>query len=114
MMDPIRRLWGTYQVLHITPTSKTKELIVDPGKGTSLQRHFERSEHWVVTQGLATVHLDGKEYVLDQDESVYIPKGAWHRLSNFNKGSKLHVIEVQYGKCFEEDIERFAELKEAA
>lgn len=83
-----------------------KRIEVAPGKRLSLQRHRLRSEHWVVVQGEGTVSLDGADLILRPGDSIDIPTGAAHRMSNM--GSELVVfIEVQRGDYFgEDDIER--------
>jgi mannose-6-phosphate isomerase-like protein (cupin superfamily) len=68
--------------------------------------HHHRAEHWVVVTGTAMVHRDGKDMLLSENESTYIPIGASHRLENPGK-VPLHIIEVQSG-CYlgEDDIVR--------
>lgn len=106
------RTWGYYRVLHSDgPETKVKELIVNPYKNLSLQRHKHRSEHWIISNGTATVKI-GPELnqlntiSLNKHEEVHIPLGHWHQLIN-NKAEELRIVEVQYGDlCIEEDIER--------
>ena len=105
------RNWGYYRVLHEDGTgaerkTKVKELTVDPGKSLSLQRHEYRSEYWVVTQGVATVEIEGQPRNLGIHENVEIPCGWWHKLSN-QTPTPVRIVEIQTGlKCEEEDIER--------
>jgi cytidyltransferase-like protein len=107
------RDWGYYRVLHENgPEVKVKELIVDPKKSLSMQRHNNRLELWFVAQGTATVYtinsssdeeLDG---VYDKFRSINIVANQWHRLAN-ETDKPLKIIEIQYGEdCIEEDIER--------
>jgi mannose-1-phosphate guanylyltransferase/mannose-6-phosphate isomerase len=73
----------------------------------SLQKHFHRAEHWVVVRGTAEVTIDDKTMKVYENESVYIPIGATHRLANPGK-IPLKVIEVQSGSYLgEDDIVRF-------
>lgn len=103
------RAWGYYRVLHEEPGVKVKELVVDPGKSLSLQRHNFRAEHWHVAEGVATMRVNRSHHILQQHDTVEIPVGAWHQLSNF-ESTPLRVIEIQYGaQCVEEDIERAVE-----
>jgi len=108
-----QRQWGYYRVLHEAPGVKVKELTVDPGESLSMQRHFHRSEYWLVSTGIATV-----EYQRDpkwnttvtsnfsQHQELHIPVGSWHQLRN-NTQEPVQIIEIQYGtECIEEDIER--------
>ena len=106
------RPWGYYRVLHADgPATKVKELVVEPGKHLSLQRHSKRSEHWFVTHGKITLeygyhpdHLKTKEF--NMHEIVNIPVNQWHRLSNC-ESYESRVVEIQYGvNCDESDIER--------
>lgn len=109
------RNWGYYRVLHEAPGVKVKELTVDPGAALSMQRHYDRGEFWLVSQGTATVdtinatdtdaELKG---IYDQHQYVHIARGEWHQLIN-NEANPLRIIEIQYGeRCEEEDIERKA------
>lgn len=105
------RPWGYYRVLHEYPNAKVKELTVDPGMSLSMQRHQQRAEYWLVTQGRARVNListSGKHSHQDLDvfDEVHIELGEWHQLTNpYDK--PLQVVEIQYGvRCEEEDIER--------
>ena len=83
------------------------KIIVKPGGILSLQSHKFRSEHWVVVDGAALVEVDGKETLVFENQSTYIPANSIHRLSNPGK-IPLRIIEVQSGSYLEEDdIERF-------
>ncbi|MCB1518245.1 MAG: mannose-1-phosphate guanylyltransferase/mannose-6-phosphate isomerase [Hyphomicrobiaceae bacterium] len=81
---------------------KVKRLIVRPGRQLSLQLHRHRAEHWVVVSGTAFVRIGEREQVLEKDQSVYVPKGALHRLSNLSD-QPLEIVEIQTGAYLEED-----------
>jgi cytidyltransferase-like protein len=106
------RPWGYYRVLHDVDGCKVKELTVNPGKSLSKQRHFKRSEYWMVTEGMCTVDLEMESgyklppVLLTRHENFDILHKHWHQLSNpFDVPCKL--VEIQYGEaCEEEDIER--------
>jgi cytidyltransferase-like protein len=100
------RQWGYYRVLHEAPGMKVKELTVNPGKSLSMQRHFKRSEYWVVEEGACDVAGEDKLISLRTHETIDSPVNSWHQLINpFDKPCK--IVEIQYGKdCQEEDIER--------
>ncbi|EHR77684.1 mannose-1-phosphate guanyltransferase [Thermococcus litoralis DSM 5473] len=101
------RPWGAYTVLEEGERYKIKRLTVLPGKRLSLQRHYHRSEHWVVVRGSAKVKIGEKELLLRPGESTFIPAGVVHRLENPGKVI-LEVIETQIGEYLgEDDIERF-------
>lgn len=103
------RPWGYYRVLHTEGKHvKVKELVVNPGKSLSSQKHLHRSEYWIVSKGKAAVGIGEEETVihLDEHEELHIECGHWHRLFNDTKES-VHVVEIQYGTiCEEEDIQR--------
>ena len=107
------RTWGYYRVIHeYEKHTKVKELTVTPGSRLSMQRHQERSEHWFVAEGTASVYTstDEKDVKLvgryKQHESLHIPVGSWHQLVNEDR-IPLKLVEIQYGtNCVEEDIER--------
>jgi mannose-1-phosphate guanylyltransferase/mannose-6-phosphate isomerase len=101
------RPWGSYTVLEEGERYKIKRLTVLPGKRLSLQRHYHRSEHWVVVRGTAKVKVGDKELLLRLGESTFIPAGVVHRLENPGK-VVLEIIETQIGEYLgEDDIERF-------
>ena len=108
------RTWGYYRVIHeYNNHTKVKELAVPPGNKLSMQRHQERSEHWFIAEGTATVYTINTSStdvetlgVYTQHESLHIPVGTWHQLAN-EHNTDLKLVEIQYGtNCVEEDIER--------
>jgi cytidyltransferase-like protein len=106
------RKWGYYRVLHSDgPSLKVKELVVDPGKSLSLQRHNMRNEYWIVSKGIATIKHGHDEFklatsILKEHDEINIPVTIWHQLTN-NTNEELRIVEIQYGvNCIEEDIER--------
>ncbi|HEY2627775.1 MAG TPA: mannose-1-phosphate guanylyltransferase/mannose-6-phosphate isomerase [Usitatibacter sp.] len=103
----VRRPWGTYTVLEEGAGFKLKRIEVRPGGRLSLQSHKFRSEHWVVVSGVATVTRDAERFVVNANESTFIPIGTRHRLEN--EGSEpLQIIEVQVGaQVVEGDIQRY-------
>lgn len=106
----VARPWGRYEDIDRGDGFKVKRIVVDPGGRLSLQRHAQRSEHWIVVRGIAHVTVDDAETVLSRNQSTYVPIGATHRLEN--RGDEpLHLIEVQVGDYVEEDdIERFDDV----
>jgi glycosyltransferase involved in cell wall biosynthesis len=101
-----RRPWGYYKILADEVDHKVKRIVVYPGQRLSLQRHRRRAEHWHLVQGEALVTLDDKEMHLRNSESVDIPRGSWHRVTNTGE-ENMAFIEVQTGDYFgEDDIER--------
>ena len=101
------RPWGYYKVLLEGNRYKIKKIVVYPGAKLSYQMHYHRSEHWVVVRGTAKAIIDGKEYIVREGESVFVPKAAKHRLENPGKVT-LEIIEIQQGEYLEEDdIVRF-------
>ncbi|MCR5879524.1 cupin domain-containing protein [Phenylobacterium sp. J367] len=106
----VYRPWGWYEGLHAGDRFQVKRLTVNPGGKLSLQKHFHRAEHWVVVNGTAEVHVDGVHKLIGENESVYIPLGAQHRLANPGK-VPLNLIEVQSGAYLgEDDIVRFEDV----
>jgi len=96
------RPWGTYTVLEENPNYKIKRIVVKPGKRLSLQKHFHRSEHWIVVSGTALVKVGDKETLVRANESTYIPMGEIHRLENPGKIDVV-LIEAQVGSYLGED-----------
>ena len=104
------RPWGYFENISSNKNHKIKKLTVMPGKKLSLQSHSKRSEHWVVISGIAKVTQNEKEFILNKNESTFIPVNVKHRLVNTSK-VPLIIIEVQTGKYFgEDDIKRFEDV----
>jgi mannose-1-phosphate guanylyltransferase/mannose-6-phosphate isomerase len=98
----IYRPWGYYQDVDIAGRYRVKRIVVKPGNKLSLQKHFHRSEHWVVVHGTAEVTVDKDVRSVHENESIYIPIGSVHRLANPGK-IPLELIEVQVGSYLGED-----------
>jgi mannose-1-phosphate guanylyltransferase/mannose-6-phosphate isomerase len=102
----VHRPWGFYQTLVAGTGFKVKQIVVDSGASISLQRHRLRSEHWVIVSGKAEVTLGTTITLLEENQSIYIPAGATHRVRN-NEERQLRIIEVQCGHYLgEDDIQR--------
>jgi len=109
-----RRVWGEFSNLFQDSAVKVKELIIEPGKGISYQRHFKRDEIWFVSHGECEVKHGRLEhnpevhefYTISTDQVFIIRKGEWHQIVNRGK-EPCHIIEIQYGEeTNEDDIER--------
>jgi len=104
------RPWGTYTVLEERENYLVKRIEVFSGEKLSLQSHACRSENWTVVQGQACAEKDGENFYLNVNESIFIPQGARHRLSNPGK-ELLVLIEIQSGsKLDENDIIRYQDI----
>ncbi|MDD4600806.1 Alginate biosynthesis protein AlgA [bioreactor metagenome] len=103
----VYRPWGFYTVLGSGLGYKMKKIVVNPGETLSLQMHYHRSEHWIVTGGTAKVTIGDVEQMVHENESVFVPQTTKHRLENPGK-LPLQIIEVQNGSYLgEDDIVRF-------
>jgi mannose-6-phosphate isomerase-like protein (cupin superfamily) len=98
----VHRPWGSYQSVDMGDRHQVKRIIVKPGGRLSLQKHHHRSEHWIVVHGTARVTVNEAVSIVHENESIYIPIGAVHRLENPGKIS-LELIEVQTGSYLGED-----------
>lgn len=112
MKTSIERQWGHYTILHEDDEVKVKELVIQPGKGISYQKHFLRSEIWFVSKGKCTVkHSHGKRtdfrmHNLREDDVFTVRANEWHQIWN-PYSEPCHIIETQYGsETSEEDILR--------
>jgi len=101
------RPWGYYRVLHEVSGTKVKELTINPGQSLSMQRHFKRSEYWLVSHGMCQVVSDsGPVTLMNEHCHTFIPQGNWHKLSNPYE-IPCRIVEIQFGtECTEDDIER--------
>lgn len=103
----VYRPWGKYDSVDAGKRYQVKRITVKPSQKLSVQMHHHRAEHWIVVSGTARVTVDGKDHLLSENESIYLPLGAVHALENPGK-IPLELIEVQVGSYLgEDDIVRF-------
>lgn len=104
------RPWGWYESLVVGGRFQVKRIHVHPGAALSLQSHHHRSEHWIVVEGTAKVTVDDEVKLITENQSVYIPLGAVHRMENPGK-LPMVLIEVQTGSYLgEDDIIRYEDV----
>lgn len=97
-----KKPWGCYKILSTGEGYKIKILEILPNEKISLQYHKERSEHWIVLNGIAEVQLEDNIKKLKKNDEIFIPKRSKHRVSN-NGVENLKIIEVSLGEYIEED-----------
>jgi mannose-1-phosphate guanylyltransferase / mannose-6-phosphate isomerase len=98
----VHRPWGSYHAIDSGERFQVKRIVVKQGGRLSLQLHHHRAEHWIVVRGTARVTIGDETKILHENESIYIPIGAKHRLENPGK-IDLELIEVQTGSYLGED-----------
>ena len=104
--------WGSFEILQSGKKFLVKKIFVKPGGVLSLQSQEHRSEHWIVAEGEAEVTIDKQVNNLKENESIFIPKGAIHRMAN-RKDHDLVIIEMWYGDNLDEkDIKRYEDIYE--
>lgn len=104
------RPWGWFETLALSDRFQVKRIVVHPGAALSLQSHFHRSEHWIVVSGTAKVTVDDDVRLVTENQSVYIPLGAVHRMENPGRVPMV-LIEVQTGAYLgEDDIVRYEDI----
>ncbi|AYF01445.1 mannose-1-phosphate guanylyltransferase/mannose-6-phosphate isomerase [Paracoccus yeei] len=104
------RPWGWYETLALADRFQVKRIVVNPGAALSLQSHFHRSEHWIVVSGTARVTVDETVTLVTENQSIYVPLGAVHRMENPGKVPMV-LIEVQTGSYLgEDDIVRYEDV----
>ena len=104
------RPWGWFESLVIGDRFQVKRIVVHPGASLSLQSHHHRAEHWIVVEGTAKVTIDEDVRLVSENQSVYIPLGAVHRMENPGKVPMV-LIEVQTGSYLgEDDIIRYEDV----
>ncbi len=104
------RPWGWFETLALGNRFQVKRIVVKPGAALSLQSHVHRSEHWIVVEGTAKVTVDDTVTLVSENQSVYIPLGAVHRMENPGKVPMV-LIEVQTGTYLgEDDITRYEDV----
>ncbi len=104
------RPWGYFDSIAKGDRFQVKRIVVQPGRALSLQSHLHRAEHWIVVEGTARVTIGNEQHLVSENQSVYVPLGARHRLENPGK-MPVVLIEVQTGGYLgEDDIERYEDL----
>ena len=104
------RPWGYYQSVDQGARYQVKRIVVKPGARLSLQKHFHRAEHWIVVRGTAEVTRNDEIHLVHENESIYLPIGTIHRMTNPGK-IDLELIEVQTGSYLgEDDIVRLEDV----
>lgn len=104
------RPWGFFETLILGGRFQVKRIVVNPGAALSLQSHVHRAEHWIVVSGTARVTVDDEVRLVSENESVFIPLGAVHRLENPGR-MPMELIEVQTGSYLgEDDIVRYEDV----
>lgn len=104
------RPWGWFETLALGTRFQVKRIVVKPGGVLSLQSHVHRAEHWIVVSGTARVTRDDTVQLLTENQSIYIPLGAVHRMENPGKVPMV-LIEVQTGIYLgEDDIVRYEDV----
>jgi len=98
----VYRPWGWYEGIDREERFQVKRIMVKPDGQLSLQRHYHRSEHWIVVTGTAHVVRGDERLIVSENQSIYIPLGTLHRLHNPGH-IPLHLIEVQSGAYLGED-----------
>ena len=101
-IERTERPWGWYETVSEVPGNKIKRIRVHPGQQISLQKHHQRSEHWVVVQGTARITLDERQFDLRQGQACDIAQGQVHRLANLTQEA-VEVVEVQFGRYLGDD-----------
>ncbi|MBU2958577.1 mannose-1-phosphate guanylyltransferase/mannose-6-phosphate isomerase [Paracoccus sp. 1_MG-2023] len=104
------RPWGWFETLALADRFQVKRIVVKPGAALSLQSHVHRSEHWIVVSGTARVTVDEQVTLVTENQSIYVPLGAVHRMENPGKVPMV-LIEVQTGSYLgEDDIIRYEDV----
>ena len=100
--------WGWYLVLLQGTYFKVKFLYFKRGGEISLQKHAWRDETWCFLFGSGWMqnylnHEAVVKWPIGKGSFQYIPKRNWH---HYKADKRTLVLEVQTGRCEEEDIER--------
>jgi mannose-6-phosphate isomerase-like protein (cupin superfamily) len=101
-IERTQRPWGWYETVSEAASHKIKRIGVLPGQRISLQKHSQRSEHWVVVQGTARITLGERSFDLGVGQHCDIALGQVHRLANLSS-EPVEIVEVQFGAYLGED-----------
>jgi D-beta-D-heptose 7-phosphate kinase/D-beta-D-heptose 1-phosphate adenosyltransferase len=101
------RKWGTYDILEQKEKCLVKLLTILPRQSISYQRHYERSEQWLVLAGRGLFVLDEKKFEIAAKDSILVPPMSWHWVKNISQNQPLCILETWFGDILKEsDIER--------
>ena len=110
MKNIVNKPWGSFEIINEGKKYTVKKILVNPGGQLSLQSHEHRSEHWLIAEGKAEVIINNETFNLLENQHIFIPKGAKHRLANRGK-QNLVVIEMWFGDNLDEnDIKRYEDI----
>ncbi len=110
MKSIVNKPWGCFEVINSGANYVVKKIIVIPGGQLSLQSHEHRSEHWLIAEGSGEVVINENTYNLNENEHIFIPKGAKHRLAN-RESRNLVIVEMWFGDNLDEkDIKRYEDI----
>jgi mannose-6-phosphate isomerase len=101
-VERVERPWGWYETVSALPGNKIKRIRVHPGQQISLQKHYQRAEHWVVVMGTARVTIGERQFDLQPREACDIALGQVHRLAN-RTDEPVEIIELQFGDDLSDD-----------
>tara|TARA_B100000886_G_C20312448_1_gene444460 strand:- start:11 stop:355 length:345 start_codon:yes stop_codon:yes gene_type:complete len=106
----VEKPWGSFEILNSGKKFLVKRIFVKSGGVLSLQSHQHRSEHWIVAEGIAEITIDNNISILEENENIFIPQGAVHRIAN-KTDKDLVIIEMWYGETLDEnDIKRYDDI----
>ena len=110
MKTIVNKPWGSFEIIDEGKKYTVKKIIVNPGGQLSLQSHNHRSEHWLIAKGDAEVIINEEKLYMHENQQIFIPKGAKHRLTN-RSSKTLIVIEMWFGDNLDEnDIKRYEDV----
>ena len=99
-----KRPWGRFERFTLNEQCTVKLIYVDGDKRLSLQYHNSRSEFWKVIKGPVKVQLGNDTKMLQEGESITIPKNTIHRI--IGAGTEATILEISTGEFDESDIVR--------
>ena len=110
MKTIVNKPWGSFEIINEGKKYTVKKIIVNPGGQLSLQSHKHRSEHWLIAEGIAEVTNNDETFNLKENQHIFIPQRAKHRLTN-RENQNLIIVEMWFGdKLDENDIKRYEDI----
>ncbi len=102
------RPWGKFEKFVENQKCTVKLLHLNPKSQTSLQLHHKREEWWKIIKGVVSVEHDGEKKILNENDTIFIPKGSKHRI--INQESCSTILEISFGEFDESDIVRIEDM----
>ena len=101
----VKKPWGQYIDYYRDDNTVFKCISISPGHAISYQYHLNRSELWYIKDGEGEIKLNDADWKqIFPGQSFLINPQDKHQVRATD--ATLHIMEMQFGSCSEDDIVR--------